>query len=196
MFSFDNVSTEEENKGGENRVQVLKPAIYTVLTTELKSGVTEKGVPFIDWTVKDKNSEGILTHRYHVGTTVNEGKKMSSWDISAPAFLQLVSASNKIDLSTAKTRLSEIANSSDSTEKFTLKLSAMVVGKLFKLKVNGEEVVHGTSGNKFVKSKFGNFKFAVSTETEDSKLGKIYIKPLVTTHTTEPVAEIDKMPWE
>lgn len=193
-FSFEN-ATIQENTIDPNKPRVMKPGIYTVQTTELKSGTSETGKksPYIDWTVTNKDKE-ILTHRFFTNSEVKEGGKISAWDITSSSFLQLVAATNTLEKEAARAKLTEIGSASTSAEQFTTKLSALVVGKSFYLKVNGEEVITG-AGKKFTKSKFGNYNFAIPMTGDLGILGKIYIKALPTADTTSTTVDSDTLPF-
>jgi hypothetical protein len=190
-LNFNNAEVQESVARDQdpNKPKIMHPGIYLVKTTEVKAGVVnnEKQTPYIDWTVTNDKGE-ILTNRYFTSTTVKSGSTQSAWDISSSSILQLITAINGLDKDTAKAKLNELAASSDSNDSFVSKLSVLVVGKSFKLKVNGTETPIGTEGKTFVKSSFGSYTFAVPTTTEDVKLGKPYIKQLpkstVTTSTT------------
>jgi len=193
-LNFNNAEVQEnkEREQDPNKPRIMQPGIYLVKTTEIKSGIiaNEKQTPYIDWTViNDKNE--ILTNRYFVSTTVKSGSTQSAWDISSSSILQLITAICGLDKDTAKAKLNDIATNSTSNDDFVSKLSVLVIGKSFKLKVNGAETPIGTEGKTFVKSSFGSYTFAISANTEDVKLGKPYIKqlPKNTTTTSNTVSD-------
>lgn len=184
-LSFDNAEVKDSGFTADpNKQRVMKPGIYEVITSSLKSGVidNEKQTPYIDWTVENRDKE-ILTHRYYTSTNVKSGSTMSAWDITANSILQLVIAITGVSKDDAKKKLTDLAVSSKTNDEFTIKLSSLVIGKPFQLKVNGEEVISGTTNNKFTKSKFGNYTFAIGIKEEVKKLGKVYIKPLPVANT-------------
>lgn len=189
-FNFDNAELPVNDKA-----TVLKPGIYNVVTEKLETGLSDKNQsPYIDWTVKD-DTGAVVTQRYFVSTTVNEGKKMSAWDVTSSAFLMLIMAITKLSKEEAKSKLNTMVTGITSHDQLATKLSALVVGKPFTIKINGKEVITNT-GKKFVRSEFGNYTFAEPIGTENSKLGKPYVKQLHTTEdtTTTSVAE-DKPLW-
>jgi hypothetical protein len=177
-FSFDNANVPESSLDG--KAQVLKPGIYNVVTEKLETGLSDKNQsPYIDWTVKDSTG-AIVTQRYFVSTKVNEGKKMSAWDVTSSAFLILIMAITKSTKEDAKAKLNSMVEGITSHDQLATKLSALVIGKQFTIKINGKEVIT-SAGKKFVRSEFGNFIFAEAVGTNPSKLGKPYVKQLHTT---------------
>lgn len=201
-FSFDKADIQESTVTDSNKPKVMKPGYYEVVTSELKSGIVdnEKQTPYIDWTVTNKSSE-ILTHRFYTSTTLKEGSTVTAWDITSSSFLQLVAAACNLDKDTAKDTLSKLGASSSTPEQFTTKLSTLVIGKPFRLKVNGEEVAstNSTTG-KFTKSKFGNYRFAVTMKEEAGEngsytMGKIYIKALPTSTVTSTSKSTSDLPF-
>jgi len=172
-----NQADVQENTTNANRTPVIKTGIHDVVTSELKGGITptEKQSPYIDWTVVDAK-EAICTHRFYTSE--------AAWKISASAFLQLLMAITKQDKETCRASLNTIASSAKDMPDFATKLSALVVGKPFQIKINGEEVISKV-GTKFVKSKFGNWTFALPVGEDPKGLGKVYIKPLPTMESAE-----------
>lgn len=201
-FSFDKADIQESNIEDSNKPRVMKPGIYEVVTSELKSGVidNEKQTPYIDWTVVNKANE-ILTHRFYTSTTLKEGSTVTAWDITSSSLLQLVAAACSLDKDTSKDKLTSLGASSTTSEQFTTKLSSLVIGKPFRLKVNGEEVVStNSSTGKFTKSKFGNYKFAVSIkegpgESGNYTMGKVYIKALPSSNVVTKTASTSDLPF-
>lgn len=159
QFSFDDATATTGTK-------VIQPGIHRVKTDALEYGLSQnKNTPYIDWKVSDA-AGSVLSHRFYLSTTVGEGKTMSAWDIAKNQILQLVMASNNLDETTAKSKMPVV----NSGEELTNKLSAIVAGKEFRLKVNGQETL--TATGKFIKSLFGtgNFAESLSILTEHSRL--------------------------
>lgn len=162
MFNFENA---EVSKG--NYKETIKPGISVVKTTAITTGVsTQKQTPYLEFTVEDSHGAE-LKQQYYLSTTVNPGKQKSAWDISKNAILALVAAANNLDEITAKTKMPN----AKSAEELAQKLSILLTGKEFRLKVVGEEKI-SQKGTKYVASSFGNGVFCESKQvTEaDSKL--------------------------
>jgi hypothetical protein len=102
-----------------------------------------------------------------LNTVVNPGKKMSGWDVTKNAILSMVAAALSLDEVSAKAKMPN----AKSAEELAQKLSVLLAGKEFKLKVVGEERISG-KGTKYVASSFGNGVFCESktVSTEDTKL--------------------------
>lgn len=162
MFNFENA---EVSKG--NYKETIKPGISLVKTTTITTGVSsQKQTPYLEFTVEDSHGAE-LKQQYYLSTVVNPGKQKSAWDISKNAILALVAASNNLDEATAKTKMPN----AKSAEELAQKLSILMTGKEFRLKVTGEEKI-SQKGTKYVASSFGNGVFCESkTISEaDSKL--------------------------
>jgi hypothetical protein len=162
MFNFENA---EVSKG--NYKETIKPGISIVKVTAITNGLSsQKQTPYLEFVVEDAHGAE-LKQQYYLSTTVNPGKQKSAWDISKNAILALVAASNNLDEATAKTKMPN----AKSAEELAQKLAMLVIGKDFRLKVNGEEKI-SQKGTKYVASSFSNGVFCESkTITDaDSKL--------------------------
>ena len=162
MFNFENA---EVSKG--NYKETIKPGISIVKVTAITNGLsTQKQTPYLEFTVED-NHGAELKQQYYLSTVVNPGKQKSAWDISKNAILALVAASNNLDEATAKTKMPN----AKSAEELAQKLAMLVIGKEFRLKINGEEKI-SQKGTKYVASSFGNGVFCESKAIAeaDSKL--------------------------
>lgn len=158
MFNFENA---EVSKG--NYKETIKPGISIVKVTAITNGLsTQKQTPYLEFTVED-NHGAELKQQYYLSTVVNPGKQKSAWDISKNAILALVAASNNLDEATAKTKMPN----AKSAEELAQKLSMLVIGKEFRLKVNGEEKI-SQKGTKYVASSFSNGVFCESKSITDA----------------------------
>lgn len=181
MFNFENA---EVSKG--NYKETIKPGISVVKTTAIITGVsTQKQTPYLEFTVEDSHGAE-LKQQYYLSTTVNPGKQKSAWDISKNAILALVAAANNLDEITAKTKMPN----AKSAEELAQKLSILLTGKEFRLKVVGEEKI-SQKGTKYVASSFGNGVFCESKQVAeaesklffnaDKNIKKLAIEPASTT---------------
>ena len=158
MFNFENA---EVSKG--NYKETIKPGISIVKVTAITNGLsTQKQTPYLEFTVED-NHGAELKQQYYLSTVVNPGKQKSAWDISKNAILALVAASNSLDEATAKTKMPN----AKSAEELAQKLAMLVIGKEFRLKVNGEEKI-SQKGTKYVASSFSNGVFCESKSITDA----------------------------
>lgn len=159
MFNFENA---EVSKG--NYKETIKPGISVVKTTAITTGVsTQKQTPYLEFTVEDSHGAE-LKQQYYLSTTVNPGKQKSAWDISKNAILALVAAANNLDEITAKTKMPN----AKSAEELAQKLSILLTGKEFRLKVVGEEKI-SQKGTKYVASSFGNGVFCESKQVAEAE---------------------------
>ena len=160
MFDF---STAETNKN--NFKETIKPGIHNVKITSLTNGLSaQKQSPYIEFTVETAdNSE--LKHQYYLSTVINPGKTMSAWDASKNSILSITSASLSLDEASAKSKMPP----ANSVEELAQKLAILLVGKEFRLKVNGEEKISG-KGNLYVASSFANGVFCESSKVAETKL--------------------------
>jgi len=158
MFNFENA---EVSKG--NYKETIKPGISIVKVTAITNGLsTQKQTPYLEFTVEDSHGAE-LKQQYYLSTVVNPGKQKSAWDISKNAILALVAASNTLDEATAKTKMPN----AKSAEELAQKLAMLVIGKEFRLKVNGEEKI-SQKGTKYVASSFSNGVFCESKSIADA----------------------------
>lgn len=162
MFGFENA---EVSKG--NYKETIKPGIHLVKTVSITNGIsTQKQTPYLEFTVE--NAHGAeLKQQYYLSTTVNPGKQRSAWDISKNAILSLVAAANSLDEASAKAKMPN----AKTAEELAQKLSILMTGKEFRLKVVGEEKI-SQKGTKYVASSFGNGVFceSKSVSAEETKL--------------------------
>jgi len=162
MFDFQNA---EVSKG--NYKETIKPGIHIVKVSKIENGVSSKaGAPQITITVED-NSGAELANIYSLNTIVSPGKKMSGWDVTKNAILSIVAAAHSLDETSAKAKMPN----AKSAEELAQKLSILLAGKEFRLKVVGEEKI-SQKGTKYVASSFGNGVFCESKSVSetDSKL--------------------------
>lgn len=162
MFGFENA---EVSKG--NYKETIKPGISLVKVTAITNGIsTQKQTPYLEFTVEDAQGAE-LKQQYYLSTTVNPGKQKSAWDISKNAILSLVAAANSLDEASAKAKMPN----AKTAEELAQKLSILLTGKEFRLKVVGEEKI-SQKGTKYVASSFGNGVFCESKQIPqaDSKL--------------------------
>lgn len=158
MFNFENA---EVSKG--NYKETIKPGISIVKVTAITNGLSsQKQTPYLEFTVEDSHGAE-LKQQYYLSTVVNPGKQKSAWDISKNAILALVAASNNLDEATAKTKMPN----AKSAEELAQKLAMLVIGKDFRLKVNGEEKI-SQKGTKYVASSFSNGVFCESKTIADA----------------------------
>ena len=158
MFNFENA---EVSKG--NYKETIKPGISIVKVTAITNGLSsQKQTPYLEFTVEDGHGAE-LKQQYYLSTVVNPGKQKSAWDISKNAILALVAASNNLDETTAKTKMPN----AKSAEELAQKLAMLVIGKEFRLKVNGEEKI-SQKGTKYVASSFSNGVFCESKSITDA----------------------------
>jgi len=162
MFGFENA---EVSKG--NYKETIKPGINLVKVVKIENGLSSKAqAPQITFTVND-NHGAELAQTYSLNTVVNPGKKMSGWDVTKNAILSMVVAALSLDEISAKAKMPN----AKSAEELAQKLSVLLAGKEFKLKVVGEERI-SQKGTKYVASSFGNGVFCESktVSSDDTKL--------------------------
>lgn len=162
MFGFENA---EVSKG--NYKETIKPGINLVKVVKIENGLSSKAqAPQITFTVND-NHGAELAQIYSLNTVVNPGKKMSGWDVTKNAILSMVAAALSLDEVSAKAKMPN----AKSAEELAQKLSVLLAGKEFKLKVVGEERI-SQKGTKYVASSFGNGVFceSKSVSAEETKL--------------------------
>lgn len=151
-LSFDDAKIETGS-------MYMEPGNYVVKVIEIKNGLsTQKSSPYVEFTVN--NSEGkICTHQYYLNTEVREGASKSAWDISKNAILQVVTAALGLEEEEAKTKMPKAT----SPEDLAVKLSALIIGKEFGLRLTGKWVNPSDVTKKpWIKAEFGSGKFAVS----------------------------------
>lgn len=160
MFGFDNA---EVAKG--NFKETIKPGIHIVKVVAITNGISsQKQSPYLEVTVETADGAE-LKNQYYLTTTVGEGKQKSAWDISKNAILSLVAAANSLDEATAKSKMPN----AKTAEELAQKLSILMMGKEFRLKVVGEEKI-SQKGKKYVASSFGSGVFCESKQVAESKL--------------------------
>lgn len=126
MFGFENA---EVSKG--NYKETIKPGINLVKVVKIENGLSSKAqAPQITFTVND-NHGAELAQIYSLNTVVNPGKKMSGWDVTKNAILSMVAAALSLDEVSAKAKMPN----AKSAEELAQKLSVLLAGKEFKLKV-------------------------------------------------------------
>ncbi len=190
MFDFQNA---EVSTG--NYKETIKPGIHVVKITNITNGLsTQKQAPYLEITVED-NQNAELKQQYYLSTTINPGKQKSAWDISKNAILSLVVATHGLD--NQGLSIDDVTNAAKSkmpsaktAEELAQKLSILLTGKEFKLKVNGEEKI-SQKGSKYVASSFANGVFceskAISSDksklffNSDKNIKKLAIEPASTT---------------
>jgi len=161
MFDFK----EAEVTKGSAYKEVIKPGISVVKVTSITNGLSsQKQSPYLEITVEEADGSE-LKQQYYLNTVVGEGKTKCAWDISKNAILSLVAAANNYDEVTAKTKMPNAQNA----EELASKLSLLLVGKDFKLKVIGEEKI-AQSGKRYVASSFAQGVFCEPKTTNPSKL--------------------------
>lgn len=166
MFGFENA---EVSTG--NYKETIKPGIHLVKTTAITNGIsTQKQTPYLEVTVETKDGSE-LKNQYYLSTVVNPGKQKSAWDISKNAILSLVAAANSLDEASAKAKMPN----AKTAEELAQKLSILLMGKEFRLKVVGEEKISG-KGKKYVASSFGNGVFCESKTVSESD-SKLFFNP-------------------
>ncbi len=162
MFDFQNAAVPVGNYK-----ETIKPGIHVVKTTAITNGVSsQKQSPYLEITVEDSHGAE-LKQQYYLSTVINPGKQKSAWDISKNAILSLVASANNLDEVSAKAKMPN----AKSAEELAQKLSVLLAGKEFKLKVVGEERI-SQKGTKYVASSFGRGVFceAKSVSEDNSKL--------------------------
>lgn len=162
MFGFENA---EVSKG--NYKETIKPGINLVKVVKIENGLSSKTqAPQITFTVND-NHGAELAKSYSLNTTVNPGKKMSGWDVTKNAILSMVAAALSLDEVSVKAKMPN----AKSAEELAQKLSVLLAGKEFKLKVVGEERI-SQKGTKYVASSFGDGVFCESktVSLDDTRL--------------------------
>lgn len=152
MLNFDDASVESGSA-------YLEPGINEVKTKEITSGVSsQKSTPYVEITVEDKAGK-TANHKYYTSTTVNEGKQKSAWDITKNQLLQITAAVLGVDADTAKTKMPKAADTAD----LASKLSTLLVGKPFAIKLHGEQVIPTDPAKKpWIKAVFGTGTFATT----------------------------------
>ena len=166
MFGFENA---EVSKG--NYKETIKPGIHVVKTTTITNGISsQKQTPYLEITVEDAHGAE-LKQQYYLSTTVNPGKQKSAWDISKNAILSLVAAALSLDETSAKAKMPN----AKSAEELAQKLSVLMMGKEFRLKVVGEEKI-SQKGTKYVASSFGNGVFCESKQVLEAE-SKLFFNP-------------------
>lgn len=159
MFGFENA---EVSKG--NYKETIKPGISLVKVVKIENGLSSKAqAPQITFTVEDAHGAE-LNQIYSLNTVVNPGKKMSGWDVTKNAILSIVAAANSLDETSAKAKMPN----AKSAEELAQKLSILLAGKDFRLKVVGEEKI-SQKGTKYVASSFGNGVFCESKQVPEAE---------------------------
>lgn len=159
MFGFENA---EVSKG--NYKETIKPGISVVKVVKIENGLSSKAqAPQITFTVNDSHGAE-LAQTYSLNTVVNPGKKMSGWDVTKNAILSMVAAALSLDGDSVKAKMPN----AKSAEELAQKLSVLLAGKEFKLKVVGEERI-SQKGTKYVASSFGNGVFCESKQVPESE---------------------------
>lgn len=150
-FDFNSVSVESGK-------QYLQPGNHLVKTSEVKNGVSsQKGTPYVEVTVTDK-SGATCSNQYYLSTEVGEGKQKSAFDISGPAIVRLVAATNNLDANTeeGKNKAKALLGNITSPESLATKLSTLMVGKEFGLHLDGKWVnPTDTTKQSWIKAEFG-----------------------------------------
>jgi len=164
-----NFNDAEINKGGST--PTIQPGIHNVKIESVTNGLSElKQTPFIEFTVIDDNGYK-LSNRYYLNTVLSAGSQKTAWEMSRNAILAIVAASHSLEEAAAKAKIPE----AKSAEDLAAKLSALCVGREFKLKVVGEEKL-ATSGNRYIVSTFGLGVFAESVKVPSNET-KLYFSP-------------------
>lgn len=159
-FGFNDA---EVNKGSYK--ETIAPGVHVVKVTNVTNGLSsQKQSPYLEFTVEAANSAE-LKGQYYLSTVVSPGKTKCAWDISKNAILSLVASANKLDETTAKGKMPN----AKSAEELAQKLSILLTGKEFSLKVVGEEKI-SAKGTKYVASSFGQGVFCEAIDTTPSTL--------------------------
>lgn len=159
MFGFENA---EVSKG--NYKETINPGINLVKVVKIENGLSSKAqAPQLTITVEDAHGAE-LANSYSLNTLVNPGKKMSGWDVTKNAILSMVAAALSLDETSAKAKMPN----AKSAEELAQKLSVLLMGKEFRLKVVGEEKI-SQKGKKYVASSFGSGVFCESKQVPEAE---------------------------
>jgi hypothetical protein len=166
MFGFENA---EVSKG--NYKETINPGINLVKVVKIENGLSSKAnAPQLTITVEDAHGAE-LANSYSLNTVVNPGKKMSGWDVTKNAVLSMVAAALSLDEVSAKAKMPN----AKSAEELAQKLSVLLTGKEFRLKVVGEEKI-SQKGKKYVASSFGSGVFCESKQVPEAE-SKLFFSP-------------------
>jgi hypothetical protein len=166
MFGFENA---EVSKG--NYKETINPGINLVKVVKIENGLSSKAqAPQLTITVEDAHGAE-LANSYSLNTVINPGKKMSGWDVTKNAILSMVAAALSLDEVSAKAKMPN----AKSAEELAQKLSVLLTGKEFRLKVVGEEKI-SQKGKKYVASSFGNGVFCESKSVPEAE-SKLFFSP-------------------
>lgn len=142
LLDFSGAKLAEGNK-------YLEPGVHTVKVIKVEGGKSKsKGSPYVEITVENQEKLA-CSHQYYL----NGG----AFNISRDAIVQLIVAALNTDEATAKTKLvgADIDN-------LPSKLASVLIGKPFGIRLAGEWITPTDTQKKpWVKSEFGNYKFAV-----------------------------------
>lgn len=155
MFNF--------NDAEEQKNSFLSPGIYTVKTTQIVDGKASTGADFIEWTIEDKSGVA-CTNRFFLNTEVKNGSSKSAWDITKPAIVNAIAAINKCTFDEAKAKLPQAS----SPQELASKLATMTVGKIFDIRLSGEEILGKEGKNNWIKAKFNFAKGTVAPAGSNS----------------------------
>jgi hypothetical protein len=157
MFNFDDAKIET---GPANKY--LDAGIHEVKITEYKVGTNSVGNGYVDITVKNEDGS-TAQNRYSLSQTVNPGKQKCAWDITKNQLFQLCIATG-----TTQEKFKEKTSNVTTQEQLVEVLSALSVGKPFRIKLIGEETIYKNST--FVRAKFANGRFAETIGTNPTNL--------------------------
>ena len=156
MFSFDDAKISVGSS-------ILEPGIHNVKTESLEAGYSSQTkAPYIDWKVTDGSAT--CTNRYYLNTAVKPGSTKSAWDITKNAFLQIVANALNLNEEVAKSKLPV----AQTPEELATKLAAVVVGKPFRIKINGKEDKK-SDGSIILRSEFASGRFCESASIPDAE---------------------------
>ena len=150
----------------DNGGSYLRPGIYDVVVKEVKSGESsQKGTPYIEMTVEDKDGK-TCTHVCYTSTTKQEGKQNSAWDISKNILLTFATA-----VTGSEESARELFKGASDYKTLAAKMNSTLTGKKLRISLKGKWInPTDVSKPSWIKAEFGNGKFAEPISTNPTGL--------------------------
>lgn len=147
-------------KVGEVTTHTKAPNVRLVTITEFKAGLTPNGKPYIKMTVTDEQEAFAEGNFWTDNSTPNTTGK-TSMQMTAPEFVRIIMAANKMSEAEAKAFLGTVSSDQDIVKKLST-----LVGKKIKVGFYGR-ITQGKDGNEYLNPEFGGF---ATEETPDAQV--------------------------
>ena len=179
MMNFDSVDVKSNNF--ENKF--ISPGIELVKFTKIEAGAAGTGTPFVELTVENKEALTCSTRFYFA-----PGKNT---EISVQALYSFIAVTNGFDVTNEADKVKVKASIGNflSYEDLAVKLSSLLIGKLFALVIKGKYVDNkDSSRDSWIKGEISSTVATVANigtlKHDPSKVNGTFVKGLGNSSTT------------